>query len=200
MDTKFLEFWGNLLINAAQNQKQADSFFRWTSTGKPSFSEFASGKNIPGFPEMTEMFQKLYGLDKLTSFGEERQKMTQQAFAEFQKSLKEYLTLMGIVSKDEHLALVEKYEELKSRCAEQEETIKHLKMLLNARGTAQTDMTKQFETMVTNQGKLFQNIIKDIGLFYPNSEKKSEKNNPKEGEKGNDQSQRESDPHVQTDG
>ncbi|MEE4356715.1 MAG: hypothetical protein V2I97_09600 [Desulfococcaceae bacterium] len=173
MDEKFLEFWGNFLLNAARGKKQTDNMFRWMQTGFPNLNEAASDKG-PDFRELTQMFRKLYGLEGLSAYGDDYKKMSEKALEDFQKSFKEYLSVMGIVSQEEHLALVEKYENLKTKCAQQEESIKHLKMLLSARGTSQTEFTTQLESMVKNQGELFRKIMTDFGQYYDKPENSSE--------------------------
>jgi len=53
MDRQFLEFWGNFLLNAANGQKQLEDMTHWMKKG------------FSGFDELTDMFQRFYGLDGL---------------------------------------------------------------------------------------------------------------------------------------
>ena len=52
MDRKFLEFWGNALLNAAKGQEQVENLNRMARDGFKTFEQQLS------------LFQKLYGLDK----------------------------------------------------------------------------------------------------------------------------------------
>ena len=103
MDRNFLEFWGNFLTNAAKGQKQIEELTQWIN------------QDLKGFEDLTAMFRKSYGFDNLNEDSPDYLKAWKNASEDFQKSLKDYLGLMGVVSRDEHLTLVRKYEELKEK-------------------------------------------------------------------------------------
>lgn len=169
MDEKFLEFWGNLLLNAARSKKQGDDLMRWLQMGLPGMISPASPKiAAAGFEEMIAAFKKLYGLDKLSPPKEDSQKAWAEALKEFQQSFQDYLAVCGVVPKKEHLALVEKYEALKAKCADQEETIRHLRMLLSDRKEEHADAATQLQEIVRNQGDLFQKMMTDFGRHFRN--------------------------------
>lgn len=199
MDEKFLEFWGNLLLNAAKSKKQSDDLMRWMRMGLPGIATPPSSKKTPaGFEEMIATFQKLYGLDKVSEKKEDPQKIWAEALKEFQKSFRDYLTFSGVVSKKEHLALVEKYEKLKIRCIDQEETIRHLRMLLEDRKEVQSDTATQLQDIVKSQGDLFQKMMTDFSQYFSSEEPTSEtltKTKKEEKEEDDDQPDR-PDPDV----
>jgi len=200
MDEKFLEFWGNFLLSAARGRKQTDYLFRWMRSGFPNLEKSSADQQSPDFQELTKMFRKFYGLSSLSPDSDQYRKISETAMYDFQKSFKEYLTLMGIVSQQEHLALVEKYENLKTRCAEQEETIKHLKMLLSAKGTSHKQMSSHFENMVKTQGELFRKMMTDFGQYFDKSEKNSETAEESEkGDRKDDRTDRAADTDVPAD-
>ncbi len=191
MDEKFLEFWGNFLLSAARGKKQTDHMFRWMRTGFPNPEKSSQDQHSPDFQELTRMFRKFYGLDSLSPQSEQYKKTSDLAMYDFQKSLKEYLALMGIVSQQEHLALVEKYEKLKAKCEQQEETIKHLKMLIGSNSTSHAELSSNFENMVKTQGELFLKMMTDFGQYFDKSERNSEKAEESEkGEKNDDRTDR----------
>ena len=105
MDRQFLEFWGNFLIQAAKGKKQLEDMAKWMQQG------------YKGFDELTAMFEAFYGLNKKTESVPGATASWRSAAENFQKSFNDYLRLMGLVTKDEHLALVEKYEALKNKAA-----------------------------------------------------------------------------------
>jgi hypothetical protein len=148
MDENFLEFWGNFLLSAARKKKQVDDVTAWMQKG------------FTGFEEMTAMFRKFYGLDQMSEQSADYKKMTEKAMQDFQQSFREYMGALDFVPRREHLNLVEKYENLKEKCSAQEETIRHLKMLLNAKGI------DQFQHLIKDQGELFQNMIKSFGQYF----------------------------------
>lgn len=155
MDTHFLEFWGNFLINAAKGQKQLEDMSKWMQQG------------FKGFDELTAMFTKFYGLEHMGKDSPDYMATWEKASEDFIKSFKEYLGLMGVVPKEEHLALVKKYEELKEKVASQEETIKHLRMLLGEkRAGTQGDVVKGFQEIIEKQSKEFQETMETFDRFF----------------------------------
>ena len=153
MDRHFLELWGNLLINAAKGQKQIEELTQWINQG------------LKGSEELSAIFRKFYGLNSLNEESPDFLKASKNAADDFQKSLKGYLDLMGVVRKDEHLKLVGKYEDLKKKAADQEETIKHLRMLLDEKGIAQGEVPKGFQDLIKKQTDQFQDLMKGFGHF-----------------------------------
>lgn len=151
MDKNFLEFWGHFLINAAKSQRQLEDMAKWMAQG------------FEGVEELSRMFQKFYGLNGTDEDSTQYLKEWQRAVEEFQKSFMEYLGLMGVVSKEEHLSLVKKYEELKVRIAEQEETIAHLRMLLDQKGTGEEAVMQTFQDLMKKQADKFQELMENVG-------------------------------------
>jgi hypothetical protein len=159
MDKQFLEFWGNFLIHAAKGQKQLEDMTQWMQQG------------FKGFDELTAMFKTCYGLDNLDESTSNDMSSWKKASEDFQKSFKDYLRLMGLVSKNEHLALVKKYETLKEKFAIQEETIKHLRMLLEEKyDKSQEDLAQGFQTLIEKQTQQFQQTIEAFGQSFKEKE------------------------------
>ena len=153
VDRHFLELWGNLLINAAKGQKQIEELTQLLHQG------------IKGFEGQNATFRKFYGLNSLNEESPDFLKASKNAADDFQKSLKEYLDLMGVVRKDEHLKLVGKYEDLKKKAADQEETIKHLRMLLDEKGIDQAGTLRGVQDLIKKQTDQFQDLMKGFGHF-----------------------------------
>lgn len=155
MDKHFLEFWGNFMLNAAKSQKRVEEMSDWMRRG------------FTGFEEMASLFRKIYGLDRIAENSSDYLNMWKSAEAEFLNSFKEYMSLMGVVPKDEHLELIRKYEELKEKVASQEETIRHLRILLQeGKGKDYTEVTKQFENLVKDQANQFSTLMNGFGQMF----------------------------------
>ena len=161
MDKHFLEFWGNFLINAAKGQKQMEDMSKWMQQG------------FEGFDELTAMFKKFYGLEHMEKDTPIYMETWKQASENFQESFKDYLRLMGVVPKDEHLALVKKYEELKEKVADQEETIKHLRMLLEEKKVEiQGELVQGFQEIIEKQSEQFQETMETLSRFFKKDKNK----------------------------
>jgi hypothetical protein len=162
MDKYFLEFWGNFLINAAKGQKQLEDMSKWMQQG------------FEGFDELTAMFKNFYGLEHMEKDTPAYMETWKKASENFQKSFKDYLSLMGVVSKDEHLAMVRKYEELKEKVAAQEETIKHLRMLLEEKKVeTHGKLVQGFQEIIEKQSEQFQETMETLGKFFKKDKNQS---------------------------
>jgi hypothetical protein len=164
MDKQFVKFWVSFLTNYMKTQEQMEDMSAWIEQG------------FKGFDELTELFQKSYGLDRLSESTANYLTMWEQSKKDFERSLTEYLSLMGVVPKQEHLELVEKYEELKQKAASQEETIVHLRQLfLKGEQLDHKEFRTGFEELIKKQSDDFQRLIKDVGegVVKKESEKKS---------------------------
>jgi len=172
MDERFLEFWGNFLINTAKGKKQAEEMSKWLGKSFSPLTDISSPKAKPGFEDISEMFRKFYGLENLSEYSEEYETLAKKASVDFQKSFNDYLGMMGMVSKAEHLALIRKYEDIKKKCADQEETIRHFQMLLEAGDEEQGHAVKNLRDMAKDQAELFQKMM---ASFAPVSDQEPEK-------------------------
>ena len=162
MDRHFLEFWGNFLINAAKGQKQLEDISKWMQQG------------FKGFDELNDLFRKFYGLDHLEKDTSGYMETWKRASENFQKSFRDYLSLMGVVPKEEHLALVKKYEELKEKIDAQEETIKNLRVLLEEKkGETQGELVKGFQEIIEKQSEQFQEAMETFGRFFKKDKNRS---------------------------
>ncbi len=163
MDRQFLEFWGNFMLNAAKSQKQLEDMAEWMKGG------------FTGFQDLTSTFEKVYGLKEVEKESPDYLKMWAGAQEDFTKSFKDYLTMLGVVPRDEHLALVKKYEELKEKVASQEETIRHLRMLLSQAKMEEEheELTNQFEELAKKQGEQFQKLMESFGQALKEKDKPS---------------------------
>ena len=155
MDKSFLEFWGNFLINTAKEQKRMEDLAKWMQQG------------FKGFDDFTEMFKKFYGLEHMEKDTPAYMDTWEKASENFLNSYKDYLNSMGMVSKDEHLTLIKKYEELKEKAASQEETINHLRLLLEEKKTeSQEELVQGFQDLIEKQSKKFQETMETFGSFF----------------------------------
>jgi len=160
MDKKYLEFWGTFLLNSAKGQEQMEDMTRWFREG------------FKGFEQQMSLFRKCYGLDRESESSPHHMEMWSKAVSDFQNSYKELLGLMGLVPKEEYLALAERYEALKEKLASQDETIRHLKMKSTVGDTDQGEVVKGFESLMKSQAEQFQEVMKSFGQRYKEPQKK----------------------------
>lgn len=150
MDRHFLEFWGKALLEAAKSQKQMEDLAKWLPRGFFKFQDF------------TTLFQKAYELDQVGKDSPDYLKIWKKAENNFRESFQEYLNLLGAVPREEYAALAERYEQLKEKVAQQEETIKHLKKLLEEKGMGFAVASLEFQELIKKQGDQFQELLKSF--------------------------------------
>jgi uncharacterized coiled-coil protein SlyX len=151
MDRHFLEFWGKALLEAAKSQKQLEDLAKWLQRG------------FLGFQDYTQLFKTAYGLDEVAEESPDYLDLWKKAEADFRDSFKDYLNLLGMVPREEYAALARKYEELKEKVAEQENTIGQLRMLAEEKGVGMAATTLEFQNLIKKQGEQFQKFIKSLG-------------------------------------
>lgn len=169
MDKHFLELWGNFLLSVARGQRRMEDMNRWLSQG------------FTGFPDLTDMMKQAYGLADDPKESTDMAAQWGNANETFLKSYTEFLNSMGVVPKSDHLRLVKKYEALKEKADQQEETIRHLRMLANEKGPEATDPSaaaEGFQEILQRQTEQFQELMHNLSRFYgqntPASSKKED--------------------------
>ncbi|MFP3867766.1 MAG: hypothetical protein ACLFUU_06355 [Desulfobacteraceae bacterium] len=156
MDKHFLEFWGQFLISAAQSQRKLEDVTKWVRRG------------FINFGELGELFRKTYGLDLLDKDSPDFLTAWSKAEEDFRESFQDYLAMLGVVPRDEYVALAKKYEELKEKLASQEETIGHLRLLLSQNGVDYGQLTGEFQELIRQQTDQFQKMMQDLGKLFQN--------------------------------
>ena len=156
MNSSILEFWGNMLLNAAKGSKQMDDL---SGTMKGA-----------GFQDMAEQLRQFADTDAFRKSFEEYFKVCRQANTDFQESMKEFLSLMDLVPRKDYDELKQKYEDLLKSVKEKKEAGNTFKDELKL----QAEGLKAFESLVTDQAKQFQDLMSGFTTFYAQ---------PKEAEK-----------------
>lgn len=151
MNRHFLEFWGKALLEAAKSQKQLEDLAKWFQRG------------FLGFQDYTQLFKSSYGLDEVAEDGPDYLILWKKAEEDFRRSFQDYLNLLGVVSREEYAALARENEKLKEKVAEQEETIKHLRMLADEKGLGLEATSLEFQKLIKKQGEQFQKFIQGLG-------------------------------------
>jgi len=155
MDKSFLEFWGNLFLAAAKGQEQQEEMVRWLQQG------------FRGYEDLAKRLQQAGGSDKSAADPSDYFKNWQQAQENITESFKEFLSLLNVVPRDEYLSLAEKYEELKEKVASQEETIRHLRLLLaQTQGTGQDVLNSELNSLLEKQTEQFQKLMENFGQMF----------------------------------
>jgi hypothetical protein len=151
MNRHFLEFWGKAFLEAAKSQKHMEDLA----------SCFQQG--FWGFPDYTRLFKAAYGLDKTAEDSPDYFTMWQKAEENFRDSFQDFFSLLGMVPREEYDALARRCEELKGKVAEQEETLRYLRLLAEEKGMGLEATTLEFQNLIKKQGEQFQKFFQGLG-------------------------------------
>ena len=163
MDSKFLEFWGNFLLNAAKGQEQAEGLNRMVREGYKTFEQQLS------------LFEKFYGLDKKPDPSTPYAEMWAKAASDFAKSYQEFMGVMGMVPRED-------YEVLKKKAADLEEALQRGEKRTGVKEIDTAEIAKGFEGLMKEQAEQFQALMASYGKLYEEKKpgKKSTEPHPPE--------------------
>lgn len=164
MDRTILEFWANFFQNAANSQKQIDSFNSWLQQGLAGYQTLLSAMGNSAAESAKQ------GPDKGS---DDYGKLWSQVAEDYQETLKDYLAIFEMVPKSEHLELAKKYEEVKAKLKDQQETIEHLRHLLREKGEDQNRAMDDFKELIEKQSDEFQELMKHMSSFFQKTKEKS---------------------------
>jgi hypothetical protein len=156
VDHHFFKFWGELLLQTADGQRQLEELSRWIQSGFSPSGELAA------------LFRKSYGLPPLAphNSGDEWQKAT----TDFHKSLKAYAPLMGWVPLDRYDRLKREKERLEAQIAEQTRLIQQLEAILDDKDMGHMSLLTRFQNLVTDQSKAFDDLMQALKASSETSE------------------------------
>ncbi|MGD0821221.1 MAG: hypothetical protein ABSA71_10805 [Desulfomonilia bacterium] len=154
MDKQFLEFWGNIMINAAKGQQQLEDIMKWYS------GNFGDSKDI------TALFCRMYGLDPETEKAPGYLNVWHKAFDDFQKSFSELAIMMDLVPRKEYITLSRENHDLKKRIAELEEGLAHLRTLLDDKLRSPVEGLKGFQELINDQARQYQDFMKSATSVF----------------------------------
>ena len=155
IDPNFLEFWGNYLTAVARGQKQLEDLTRWVRQG------------FQGWEDLQEMFARSYGLDRLKADSPAYKDAWKQATAEFRKSFRETFAALGWVAEEEVEKLRQENRQLKRQVAEQKDSLRRLKALLEAEGLDQEKTVAVFRDLIQRQSQEFEKLMKNLSPSSP---------------------------------
>jgi len=160
MEEYFYEFWKNQLITVEKGQKQMQDMTKLIMQG------------LSGFEEVPEMIGKFCSMDFWSKETCDYLKAWEMTREDFQKFFKDYLNLMGLVSNHEHLALINKYNDLNQSVIDQKKEISDQKKLvadqekeIARQKKIVTDQKKEIskqKKLVVDQKKLVTDLKKEI--------------------------------------
>lgn len=150
MDFDPFTFWSDFFSNATRDQRRMADAWGMASKGFSTLQDMAL------------FWQKIWGIEKSRSRGLDPLKMFSGLFP---FPMTGFSPALGMVSIQEHLSLVRKYEEMKERVAAHEETIQHLRLLLKSKGCERKELQTGFQDLMKSQVDSFFALLRGMQLF-----------------------------------
>lgn len=167
MNDYFTKLWSDFPKNTPSGQKQVEELAQWINQG------------LKGFEDMSAFFLKSCGMEQAEERGPDYLFIWKKVQEEFTKSFKSYLTLFGIMTRNEYLEFLRKYEELKEKAASQAETIKHLRLLLSeAKDTTRLESSRQLDGVLKKQSEQFQRLMDGFSDVFKKGQAAEAKEQP----------------------
>lgn len=120
MDSRLLETWLRMSADAVRGADQAQEALEML------------GQN-PLSPDQANRWLELWTSFAGTKSGS-GERASAPTFQEFQRSLEDWWSVMGVVPRYRYTELLRRYEELKERLEKSEETVRHLREILASEG------------------------------------------------------------------
>lgn len=146
MEEYFNEFFKNQLITVEKGQKQMQDMTKLIMQG------------LSGFEEVPEMFGKFCSMDFWSKETCDYIKAWEMTREDFQKFFKDYLNLMGLVPKHEHLALINKYNDQKKEFTDQKKLLADREEAIVRQNKLVADLKKE----ISDQKKVADDQHKEI--------------------------------------
>lgn len=165
MDKKYLEFWGNLFLQAARSQGLTEELARMFQQG------WALAET------QMSLFKTFYGLEDAAGADPEKGEWWQRSFSEFGKAYRDFLELLAVVPKKDYDDLAAKYEALRKETAEKKE-----KDRMSGPGAMvydQVELVKGVQDLLQTQSEQYQELMKAFSEAYRKEKTKATSKNRK---------------------
>lgn len=145
MDRKYLEFWGNIFLQAARSQEQLEELNRFAKEG------FTMAQ------AQMSLFRKLYGLEDSAESVMAKGGWWQKSFADFKDSYRQFLELLGAVPREEYDELESRYEILKQELDEKKK--KGGPAVAGDIEQVQGELARGVQELIVKQGEQFKELM-----------------------------------------
>jgi predicted nucleic acid-binding Zn-ribbon protein len=154
MDKQFLEFWGNVLLQAAKGQAQVENIGKWLDQG------------ASGVQNLTDQFRRTYNLASEKTPTADQQTALQQATDRFNKAYEDYLALLSVVPEARYRELESKNESLQKEVARLQQEIARLRGAPEGAGEPADETIADFHALVEKQQRDFEDLTRQFKRFW----------------------------------
>jgi len=159
MNSQFLEFFGNYMIQTAKWQKLIEQTSSVMTPNVMYVAEFGTlfkqvcSLNVPNQPASAEYTR-----------------VWRQTIENFQSAFCQNAKLWGWVPQADHQALQEKCKAMEKAIQKQNQTISQLRSLLEEKGLGQIELLQRFQSLIQDQSDEFQTFVQNFGEVFVKTE------------------------------
>ena len=155
MDAKMLEFWGNVFLSAARNQKKIDDLNRIFQQNKGDDAKVSGAV----FDNLNRPWAEGVNSAQIIN-------LAGKAADTYKESIKAFLSVFDFVPKEEYLKLVKENEELKDKILDQEKIMAELNDFPGKKNSKRRGAKNDFTKLLEEQTKQFQKVMTQLNLYY----------------------------------
>ena len=163
MNGQLMEFWGRTMRAALQGQNQMDMMSTWFQRACQDMTRLNSS------------FLQLWGLPAAPSPQSDLLRQWEQAWEPLFRMQQLSLQWVGMVSPSEYAAQSKKIAQLEEQVKEQARTIQNLQTLMNKPGGGNNELINQFQKLIDQQSRQFQQLTSSVGEYVKSSAEKVSK-------------------------
>ena len=169
MDSRILELWGNILIQAARNQEFLEQFSSGPQGAQDrewDFSRWAETwyEHLPSFQSLV---LESTNMEQVSEAGTQSLQAWQQGLDALYEQWKEFADLFGLVPKSRYDQLAQEHEQLKARLQKLEKTNKGLNNILEHKGIFGLDqLSDEFSRLLKAHNEQFEELMHTFGKTW----------------------------------
>lgn len=153
MDKQFLEFWGNLLLQAAQGQARIENMTAWLN----------QGSGTEGF---AALFKRIYNLNPAASPSGDDQATWQEAMDRFKQAQEGYLSLLNAVPLERYRELESHNAVLQKENSRQQQEIERLRRSLQRDGSDTDETVQEWQALLAKQQREFHDLTDQFRALW----------------------------------
>ncbi len=161
MNGQLMEYWGRTMLAALQGQNQMDQMTTWFQRACQDMTRLNSS--------LLQLWGMPAALPRQTDF----QLQWERAWEPFLRMQQLSLQWIGMVPPAEYAAQTKKIEQLEEQVQEQARTIQNLQNLMNKSGGGNNEMIDQFQKLIDQQSRQFQQLTTSVGEYIKRSAEKA---------------------------
>jgi hypothetical protein len=150
MNDAFYRFWGQLLSDTTQYQKQMEALTHWMKQG------------FTGDDDLSKLFQRCYGLGTGPEKSAADSRAWEEAIASFRETFDQFVKQWGWVTQAEHQRVLDKCAQLEKTVDTQKETIRQLREVLAQKGLGYTELFEHAKRSFKQQSDQFQALMENF--------------------------------------